>query len=132
MASGNAEPLTKAETTASKPSGPEHIEAMSGTSPSVQRVQRDESVRAHWKCLAACLLVSLCPFQYGVDFGCIGGLQAMPGFLEVCFVIFLFFFIFFLENFNPFLYLFSVHGDICEHLVERERERVEFAGCFEL
>lgn len=34
--------------------------------------------------MAACTLVSMCPFQYGVDFGIIGGLQAMPGFLEVC------------------------------------------------
>ncbi|PNS21008.1 hypothetical protein CAC42_3345 [Sphaceloma murrayae] len=35
------------------------------------------------KCLLAIVLVSLCPFQYGIDFGIIGGLQAMPGFLEV-------------------------------------------------
>ncbi|KAG8625853.1 hypothetical protein KVT40_006254 [Elsinoe batatas] len=35
------------------------------------------------KCLFAIILVSLCPFQYGIDFGIIGGLQAMPGFLEV-------------------------------------------------
>ncbi|PSK37285.1 hypothetical protein B9Z65_2027 [Elsinoe australis] len=35
------------------------------------------------KCLGAIVLVSLCPFQYGIDFGVIGGLQAMPGFLEV-------------------------------------------------
>ena len=34
----------------------------------------------NWKCLAACTLVSMSPFQYGVDFGLIGGLQAMPGF----------------------------------------------------
>jgi hypothetical protein len=45
---------------------------------------RPDTVRAHWKCIAACTLVSMCPFQYGVDFGIIGGLQAMPGFLEVC------------------------------------------------
>jgi len=37
----------------------------------------------HWKCLAACTLMSLCPFQYGLDFGLIGGLQAMIGFLRV-------------------------------------------------
>lgn len=43
-----------------------------------------DTIRAHWKCLAACTLVSMCPFQYGIDFGVIGGLQAMPGFLEVC------------------------------------------------
>jgi MFS transporter, SP family, sugar:H+ symporter len=28
----------------------------------------------------------MCPFQYGVDFGIIGSLQAMKGFLEVCFL----------------------------------------------
>ncbi|KIX07720.1 uncharacterized protein Z518_02374 [Rhinocladiella mackenziei CBS 650.93] len=44
---------------------------------------RPDTLKAHWKCLAACTLVSMCPFQYGVDFGIIGGLQAMPGFLEV-------------------------------------------------
>ncbi|KAF2787544.1 MFS monosaccharide transporter-like protein [Melanomma pulvis-pyrius CBS 109.77] len=37
----------------------------------------------NWKCLLACTLVSMSPFQYGIDFGLIGGLQAMPGFLEV-------------------------------------------------
>ena len=42
-----------------------------------------DRLRDHWKCIAACTLVSMCPFQYGVDFGIIGGLQAMPGFLEV-------------------------------------------------
>ena len=42
------------------------------------------SIKDHWKCLAACTLVSLCPFQYGIDFGLIGGLQAMVGFLRVC------------------------------------------------
>lgn len=41
------------------------------------------SIRDHWKCLAACTLVSMCPFQYGLDFGLIGGLQAMIGFLKV-------------------------------------------------
>lgn len=45
--------------------------------------QPREGVLAHWKCLLACTLVSMCPFQYGVDFGIIGGLQAMPGFLAV-------------------------------------------------
>ncbi|KAF8863063.1 MFS transporter [Acephala macrosclerotiorum] len=45
--------------------------------------QKKEGVTSHWKCLLACTLVSMCPFQYGVDFGIIGGLQAMPGFLEV-------------------------------------------------
>lgn len=37
----------------------------------------------NWRCLLACTLVSMSPFQYGIDFGAIGGLQAMPGFLEV-------------------------------------------------
>lgn len=59
----------------------------------------------HWRCLAACTLVSMCPFQYGMpliqilvqknsepvltrsapglDFGLISGLQAMVGFLKV-------------------------------------------------
>ncbi|KAJ9616349.1 hypothetical protein H2200_000067 [Cladophialophora chaetospira] len=44
---------------------------------------RPESLKAHWKCILACTLVSMCPFQYGVDFGIIGGLQAMPGFLKI-------------------------------------------------
>ncbi|OCT50032.1 general alpha-glucoside permease [Cladophialophora carrionii] len=44
---------------------------------------RPDTLKAHWKCMVACTLVSMCPFQYGVDFGIIGGLQAMPGFLEV-------------------------------------------------
>ncbi|CAI6332850.1 unnamed protein product [Periconia digitata] len=37
----------------------------------------------NWKCLLACTLVSMSPFQYGIDFGAIGGLQAMKGFLMV-------------------------------------------------
>ncbi|KAK3938546.1 putative glucose transporter rco-3 [Diplogelasinospora grovesii] len=40
-------------------------------------------IKKHWKCLAACTLVSMCPFQYGIDFGLIGGLQAMIGFLKI-------------------------------------------------
>ncbi len=43
----------------------------------------EESWKAHWKCFVACGVIVLCPFQYGVDFGLIGGLQAMKGFLEV-------------------------------------------------
>jgi hypothetical protein len=39
---------------------------------------------AHWKCMLACILVSMSPFQYGIDFGLIGGMQAMVGFLKVC------------------------------------------------
>jgi len=41
------------------------------------------SLLSNWKCIAACTLVSMSPFQYGIDFGAIGGLQAMPGFLQV-------------------------------------------------
>ena len=43
----------------------------------------DESWTAHWKCFVACGIIVLSPFQYGVDFGLIGGLQAMKGFLQV-------------------------------------------------
>ena len=42
-----------------------------------------DSLRANWECMLANLLVSMSPFQYGVDFGLIGGLQAMMGFLQV-------------------------------------------------
>ncbi|KAK5734180.1 hypothetical protein LTR17_009163 [Elasticomyces elasticus] len=42
-----------------------------------------DTFKANWKCLLACLLVSMSPFQYGVDFGLIGGIQAMVGFLRV-------------------------------------------------
>jgi hypothetical protein len=41
------------------------------------------SLLENWKCLLACTLVSMSPFQYGIDFGAIGGLQAMKGFLQV-------------------------------------------------
>jgi MFS transporter, SP family, sugar:H+ symporter len=52
--------------------------------PPIDVVEEEKyGIRAHWKCLAACTLVSMCPFQYGTDFGLIGGLQAMPGFLMV-------------------------------------------------
>jgi len=42
-------------------------------------------LKDHWRCLVAMTLVSLCTFQYGLDFGVIGGLQAMVPFLEVGF-----------------------------------------------
>lgn len=42
-----------------------------------------ESLVASKKCMFAILLVSMSPFQYGVDFGLIGGIQAMVGFLKV-------------------------------------------------
>ena len=41
------------------------------------------TMKQHWKALAACSLMSLCPFQYGLDFGLIGPMQSMIGFLRV-------------------------------------------------
>ncbi|KAI1824074.1 MFS monosaccharide transporter-like protein [Xylaria intraflava] len=41
------------------------------------------SMREHWKGMLILSLVSLSSFQYGLDFGVIGGLQAMIGFLKV-------------------------------------------------
>ncbi|KAK0629408.1 general substrate transporter [Bombardia bombarda] len=46
-------------------------------------LDRQYGIKDHWKALAACTLVSICPFQYGIDFGLTGGLQAMVGFLKV-------------------------------------------------
>ncbi|OAL44464.1 MFS monosaccharide transporter-like protein [Pyrenochaeta sp. DS3sAY3a] len=45
--------------------------------------RRGNGLLENWKCILACTLVSMSPFQYGIDFGAIGGLQAMKGFLEV-------------------------------------------------
>lgn len=45
---------------------------------------KKDGALANWKCLAACTLVSMSPFQYGIDFTMIGGFQAMIGFLQVC------------------------------------------------
>jgi hypothetical protein len=45
--------------------------------------QEKNGLRLHWKSLAACSLISMSPFQYGVDFTVIGGLQALIGFLKV-------------------------------------------------
>ncbi|KAI1340257.1 MFS monosaccharide transporter-like protein [Xylariaceae sp. FL0016] len=45
--------------------------------------QQPLAMRDHWKALCAVSLVSLSSFQYGLDFGIIGGLQAMIGFLQV-------------------------------------------------
>lgn len=39
--------------------------------------------RSHLNCFLACFVVLIAPFQYGADFGLIGGLQAMPGFLKI-------------------------------------------------
>jgi hypothetical protein len=43
----------------------------------------DTTIRANWRVFVACGLMVVAPFQYGFDFGLIGGLQAMVGFLEV-------------------------------------------------
>ncbi|KAK7432157.1 hypothetical protein QQZ08_001102 [Neonectria magnoliae] len=45
--------------------------------------QKEETIRANWRCFVACGIIVLSPFQYGLDFGLIGGLQAMPGFLKI-------------------------------------------------
>ncbi|KAI0131854.1 putative maltose permease [Xylariales sp. AK1849] len=45
--------------------------------------QKETTLRPHWKALSAATLVSLSSFQYGLDFGVIGGLQAMVPFLKV-------------------------------------------------
>jgi hypothetical protein len=45
--------------------------------------KEEYGLRSQWKCMLACILVSMAPFQYGVDFGLIGPLQAMIGFLKV-------------------------------------------------
>ena len=42
-----------------------------------------DTIRANWKAFVAIGVIILSPFQYGIDFGLIGGLQAMRGFLEV-------------------------------------------------
>lgn len=39
--------------------------------------RKEDSLLANWKCLLAAVLVSLSPFQYGIDFSAIGGLQGM-------------------------------------------------------
>lgn len=44
---------------------------------------KGESWTAHWRLFLACGVMILSPFQYGIDFGMIGGLQAMVGFLKV-------------------------------------------------
>jgi hypothetical protein len=46
-------------------------------------LQSEESWRAYWRGFMAGGFIVLSLFQYGVDFGLIGGLQAMPGFLKV-------------------------------------------------
>ncbi|KAF2826151.1 monosaccharide transporter-like protein [Ophiobolus disseminans] len=46
-------------------------------------VNKGDSWRSHSRLFIACGIVILSPFQYGFDFGMIGGLQAMKGFLQV-------------------------------------------------
>lgn len=43
----------------------------------------ETTIKANWKCFLACGIMILSPFQYGVDFGLIGGVQAMQGFLQI-------------------------------------------------
>lgn len=43
----------------------------------------DDGFLSHWKAILACSIVAMCQFQYGLDSTLIGGIQAMPGFLEV-------------------------------------------------
>ena len=38
---------------------------------------------ANWKCLLICSIVSMANFEFGLDSGVVGSLQAMPGFLIV-------------------------------------------------
>ncbi|KAI1432888.1 MFS monosaccharide transporter-like protein [Xylaria sp. CBS 124048] len=45
--------------------------------------EQEFGMKRHWKALLIVSFVSLSSFQYGVDFGIIGGLQAMVGFLQV-------------------------------------------------
>ncbi|CAI4213280.1 unnamed protein product [Parascedosporium putredinis] len=40
-------------------------------------------VASHKKCLMICFVVTLASFQYGLDYGLVGGFMAMPGFLKV-------------------------------------------------
>ena len=45
---------------------------------------RDQlGLKAHWKCVVACILVSMSSFQYGLDYALISGFQAMIPFLQV-------------------------------------------------
>lgn len=50
---------------------------------SLSQANEQFALRDYWKCLSAVFLVSISSFQYGLDFGIIGGLQAMVGFLKV-------------------------------------------------
>ena len=41
------------------------------------------SLVANWKCLAICCVVSMANFEFGLDSGVVGALQAMRSFLVV-------------------------------------------------
>ncbi len=45
--------------------------------------QRFNTVAANWKCIVICFTMAMANCQYGLDAGIVGGLQAMPGFLQV-------------------------------------------------
>lgn len=60
-----------------------HRNPPSMSSTSTSEPKENFGLKAHWRALAASTLVSLSSFQYGVDFGIIGGLQAMEPFLKV-------------------------------------------------
>jgi hypothetical protein len=63
---------------------PSHKMATDIEKPQPQQPQQQaDGMKAHWKSLLAMSLVSLSSFQYGLDFGIIGGLQAMIPFLQV-------------------------------------------------
>jgi len=44
---------------------------------------KESSLWANRKCLFLCCLVSIANTQYGIDTAAVGGLMAMPGFLDV-------------------------------------------------
>jgi len=44
---------------------------------------RKTTLKENWKGLLIMCLIAMAPFQYGVDFGLIGGIQAMRGFMQV-------------------------------------------------
>jgi len=51
---------------------------LTGSTTTTMGGSQHDTLRANWKCVLACLLVSMSPFQYGVDFGLIGGIQGTP------------------------------------------------------
>lgn len=51
------------------------VQARSQTTTTPTAEKNHDTLRANWKCMLACILVSMCPFQYGLDLGMISGLQ---------------------------------------------------------